>query len=1004
MGGSFQAGNMFDLISKQDIKIRSFDLHLTGTIEYDAQIYTKLGSFVDHTADSSSWGVLVDLIDIIGFGLGKRTPLGLDEFDPVLMMNGSRRAFYITTVTQQELWLAYSVGTKEGAVFVEDNYLQFLEGIGIMYPFGTVFSPRIFNGAILYTIDIFPSGMPTSTPSFEPSAYPTRLPSFSPSTMPSKLPSVRPSSGPTFNPTTEPSITPFASPSGIPSLKPSYKPSQSQSPTLSPTVLPSVLPSMLPSSLPSLIPSSKPSGPPTFFPSSKPSLSPSHSPTYDPSNIPSSLPSIGKTTSPSDVQTIPKITTGRTPAPSFHPSMQPSLMPSQEPSSVPSMEPSYIPTLLPTSAPSLQPSNIPSKFPTQIPTVAPSLLPSDIPSKFPSHMPTVAPSLLPSNIPSKFPTQAPSLFPSDIPSFQPTVLVSEMPSAHPTDIPSSEPIVTQYPTGAIQYSTLYTLVLDSPNRLMNSTEIDSFQISVNNFLQYYLTLIDSPLEVLGVTILNQTLKQDYSIFVSSPSSSDVRLLRKMQNGISSFVYSLDVLIEVACRAPSGFDLDGALQNIFDENVEGLIAFIDSGYFEEIDSIVLETSYTEFMTFLIVDTPNRVLNSTEVEILEELILEVIQEYSANSTVDLLEVTIVSQTLVQTGPNEYTLEVTVEVTCSSPPNFDLYGALTKAFNQGLAKMSTLAEGIEYFEGVEDIELAHTPSQSPTAYGHSELMTFFLEDSPNREMNATEVEILEQSLFEFLQDHTANSTVEVLAVNIVSQTVVQVGPDEYMLEAVVEVICVASSNVDWHDVLLETFEDHIGDLKSYIEGGDYFEDIANIVANQGAAYVPSIHPSLPPTNSKQFEYKNFYIVDSPSHEMNETEVEHFESSIYNFLTDYTANLSIEIVDVTVITQTIGEDDGTYTNNVYIQIECSEGGTGTEGQSLNDSLNQLFEDYVSELNSYVEGAGYFEDVDSFQTIYTPSPSAQSTTEDAIDAGVLAAAAAAAAAVRTFSVMFHVL
>ena len=72
-------------------------------------------------------------------------PIPIDVTIPA----GETYAFYVTTTA---VGVYYTNGTAVGSVFASDANIEFLEGTGNPYPFGGVFSPRIFNGVIHYDV------------------------------------------------------------------------------------------------------------------------------------------------------------------------------------------------------------------------------------------------------------------------------------------------------------------------------------------------------------------------------------------------------------------------------------------------------------------------------------------------------------------------------------------------------------------------------------------------------------------------------------------------------------------------------------------------------------------------------------------------------------------------------------------------------------------------------------------------------------------------------------
>jgi hypothetical protein len=135
------AGNMFDIVAKTDLTITSLDCHL-ATSE-DIVIYYREGSYQSYQNNPIGW-TLIDTFSVIGQGMGVPTPILLPE--GIYIPAGTRYAFYISIIGTGTL--RYTDGTGVGNPAAETAWLRIEEGVGKAYPFGTSFSPRIWNGNI----------------------------------------------------------------------------------------------------------------------------------------------------------------------------------------------------------------------------------------------------------------------------------------------------------------------------------------------------------------------------------------------------------------------------------------------------------------------------------------------------------------------------------------------------------------------------------------------------------------------------------------------------------------------------------------------------------------------------------------------------------------------------------------------------------------------------------------------------------------------------------------
>ncbi|MGB1518065.1 MAG: hypothetical protein ACPG8K_03070, partial [Crocinitomicaceae bacterium] len=171
-GGNSSNGNMFDIQANQNITIKDFDVHFTGT-NGSFEVYFKNGSYVGSETNAAAWLLVGTATGINGAGTGVGTPLNLNLNLPLVA--GQTYAFYVTNSSGQTI--SYTNGTTAGAVFASNSDLTVFEGVGKTYPFGSTFSPRNFNGTIQYeynpTFSWSPSTGLSSTTSLTPTASPT---------------------------------------------------------------------------------------------------------------------------------------------------------------------------------------------------------------------------------------------------------------------------------------------------------------------------------------------------------------------------------------------------------------------------------------------------------------------------------------------------------------------------------------------------------------------------------------------------------------------------------------------------------------------------------------------------------------------------------------------------------------------------------------------------------------------------------------------------------------
>ena len=235
--GNGSAGNCFDVVSKTTVRITGIDIHTVSTSTVSVEVWTKSGSHVGYENSPDMWQQIAST-SVMGQGLGNRTPIPRQSLQPFEIRPSQRQAFYVTLTTRD---IRYSDHLGLGQIGVANSDLELYVGTGQRYPFGEIYTPRLWNGALTYeTIDdsealptITPTGMPTDV--FW-SAFPSMLPSIEPT----KTPSVSPTAAPiTAAPTSGPSSVPSNSPSHIPSIPPTTAAPSKYTPSTAPSGKPS---------------------------------------------------------------------------------------------------------------------------------------------------------------------------------------------------------------------------------------------------------------------------------------------------------------------------------------------------------------------------------------------------------------------------------------------------------------------------------------------------------------------------------------------------------------------------------------------------------------------------------------------------------------------------------------------------------------------------------------------------------------------------------------------
>ncbi len=162
-GGNGIRSMMFDVNALEDATIDSFEVNLDDSAVLDIEVYAKTGTHVGSENTPGDWTLIGTAPGVVSAGDGLPTPLNL-ALDYAVMA-GQTYAFYISSPNKAaSLGFNYTNGTNVGDVFAADATIEILEGVAVSYPFGTIFSPRVFNGTVEYTAG---SGAPGPVTTFD---------------------------------------------------------------------------------------------------------------------------------------------------------------------------------------------------------------------------------------------------------------------------------------------------------------------------------------------------------------------------------------------------------------------------------------------------------------------------------------------------------------------------------------------------------------------------------------------------------------------------------------------------------------------------------------------------------------------------------------------------------------------------------------------------------------------------------------------------------------------
>ena len=140
--GNSQSGNMFDLVVKNGITLTGLTVNPTGSGAVTFEVYYRSGSYSGFENSSAGWTLIETHVGTSVTPGGYFFPLTT----PLTMAPGTH-ALYVTATSGS---VSYTNGSSVGSIYASNNDIDFLQGIGKSYPFGSTFSPRIWNGILHY--------------------------------------------------------------------------------------------------------------------------------------------------------------------------------------------------------------------------------------------------------------------------------------------------------------------------------------------------------------------------------------------------------------------------------------------------------------------------------------------------------------------------------------------------------------------------------------------------------------------------------------------------------------------------------------------------------------------------------------------------------------------------------------------------------------------------------------------------------------------------------------
>jgi len=152
-GGNRGYGNIFSVVGKdRKLNILSIDIHTQIYLnEVDVEVWTKTGLYDGYTGKLEGWELVTRGMRVMCQGEGLITPIDQQNFDPMEVLPGQTRSFYITLQSND---MVYSNGKNDETTVASDDGLTIYTGLGVFsYPLGPTsktFYPRVFNGNINY--------------------------------------------------------------------------------------------------------------------------------------------------------------------------------------------------------------------------------------------------------------------------------------------------------------------------------------------------------------------------------------------------------------------------------------------------------------------------------------------------------------------------------------------------------------------------------------------------------------------------------------------------------------------------------------------------------------------------------------------------------------------------------------------------------------------------------------------------------------------------------------
>lgn len=143
---------MFSVKALRNVTIKSFDFFGSNEASAVVQVYTRTGSYQGHEASMDGWSLVFNAtVD----QLGRKNATSLDGLDNEVAIAANSMQSFLIYSPNKIMYKAGTSDTSEGALFASDGNLEFFEGIGLDGALfnGTVYSPRVFRGSVIYDVN-----------------------------------------------------------------------------------------------------------------------------------------------------------------------------------------------------------------------------------------------------------------------------------------------------------------------------------------------------------------------------------------------------------------------------------------------------------------------------------------------------------------------------------------------------------------------------------------------------------------------------------------------------------------------------------------------------------------------------------------------------------------------------------------------------------------------------------------------------------------------------------